>query len=166
MHTPLTKLAAGKGEAVQLPQGWRRVRLADVVTEAQGGFAAGQRDPSGTIQLRMNNVTTAGTWDWSSFIRVPADKEAVRFYELRPGDVLFNNTNSTEMVGKSAVFEGHSEAVVFSNHFTRIRTNQAALEPAFLGLWLVHHWQKGEFARLCDRWIGQSAVQRGKLLVT
>jgi len=152
------------GDGVAMPHGWQRIRLADAVTEVQAGFAVGDRDPSGVIQLRMNNVTTAGTWDWSSFIRVPADKATVHYYSLRPGDVLFNNTNSTEMVGKSAVFEGHSEPVVFSNHFTRIRTNSESLEPAFLGHWLLTLWQRGEFARICDRWIGQSAVQRGKLL--
>ena len=154
----------GHGGAVALPRGWHRLKLADAVSEVQAGFAAGERDPCGVIQLRMNNVTKAGTWDWSSFIRVPADKATVDYYALRPGDVMFNNTNSTEMVGKSAVFEGHSEPVVFSNHFTRIRTNSETLEPAFLGFWLLSLWQGGEFARLCDRWIGQSAVQRGKLL--
>jgi hypothetical protein len=41
----------------RIPPGWRLVRLADAVSEAQGGFASGARDPSGIAQLRMNNVT-------------------------------------------------------------------------------------------------------------
>ena len=43
-----------------LPDGWRWVRLDDVIGEAQPGFASGQRDPNGVIQLRMNNVDTRG----------------------------------------------------------------------------------------------------------
>jgi type I restriction enzyme S subunit len=112
----------------------------------------------------MNNVTRRGTLEWSSFIRVPADAETIATYSLRRGDVLFNNTNSTEMVGKTALFDRFDEPVVFSNHFTRIRTRADALEPEFLALWLHSQWQSGVFARICDRWIGQSAVQRNKLL--
>ena len=124
----------------------------------------GERDPAGTIQLRMNNVTTEGAWDWSSFIRIPTDETVRNFYVLQPGDVVFNNTNSTELVGKTALFTEHNEPVVFSNHFTRLRTDAQRLAPEYLAHWLLSLWKQGAFARLCDKWIGQSAVQRSKLL--
>lgn len=111
----------------------------------------------------MNNVTTSGRMDWSSFIRVPANAETVAFYQLVPGDVLFNNTNSTELVGKSALFAGHSEPVVFSNHFTRLRTDEE-LDSGYLAFWLQEQWRRGVFADICNRWIGQSAVKNDKLL--
>lgn len=148
----------------QLPDGWRWVKLGEAIVEAQHGFAIGERDPKGVIQLRMNNVTTQGQFDWSSFIRVPADSETIAAYRLQSGDVLFNNTNSTELVGKTALFEKHDEPVVFSNHFTRIRTNAEKIDSRFLALWLQQQWQRGVFASICNRWIGQSAVQREKLL--
>jgi type I restriction enzyme S subunit len=97
-------------------------------------------------------------------IRIPSDDKTTSFYRVAPGDVLFNNTNSTEMVGKTALFEGFDEPVVFSNHFTRLRTIPSLLDPKFLSLWLLAVWKRGDFARICDRWIGQSAVQRTKLL--
>lgn len=147
-----------------LPRGWRWALLRDVLQEAQGGFASGKRDPKGIIQLRMNNVTTRGGLDWSSCVRVPRGEAPLQDYLLRDGDVLFNNTNSTELVGKTALFENHGEPVVFSNHFTRLRTKADSLIPAFLAFWLRTQWQEGLFERICDRWIGQSAVQRDKLL--
>jgi type I restriction enzyme S subunit len=147
-----------------LPDGWRHVKLRDVILEAQGGFASGERDANGVIQLRMNNVTTSGQFEWSSFLRVPASPETIQIYRLENGDVLFNNTNSTELVGKSALFEGYSEPVVFSNHFTRLRADLNFLEPSYLATWLQHQWQRHTFAEICNRWIGQSAVQRDKLL--
>lgn len=143
---------------------WRTARLGDLLTEAVSGFACGQRASDGVIQLRMNNVTRRGELDWSSFIRVPVEKGMLDDYALRTGDVMFNNTNSTEMVGKTALFNDFAEPVVFSNHFTRLRTKPDALASDFLALWLYSQWQIGLFARICDRWIGQSAVQRNKLL--
>ena len=151
-------------EKGSLPDGWRWVRLGEVIREAQGGFASGERDPNGVIQLRMNNVTNRGQFDWASFLRVPADSAAIAAYRLEVGDVLFNNTNSTDLVGKTALFEGYREPVVFSNHFTRLRTITDLLSPDFLALWLQAQWQQRVFANICNRWIGQSAVQRDKLL--
>jgi type I restriction enzyme S subunit len=147
-----------------LPDGWRWVKLGALVSLAQHGFATGERDAGGVIQVRMNNVTTLGQFDWASLTRVPADPELVERYRLQAGDVLFNNTNSAELVGKTALFDGHDEPVVFSNHFTRVRANPEALNPRFLALWLQQQWQSGAFAAICNRWIGQSAIQRPKLL--
>jgi type I restriction enzyme S subunit len=148
----------------KLPDGWRWVRLGEAIRETQLGFACGQRDPNGTVQLRMNNVTDRGGFDWSTITRVPADPETIQMYRLQLGDVLFNNTNSTDLVGKAAIFEGFDEPVVFSNHFTRLRTLDDLLSPSFLALWLRKQWQDRLFANICNRWIGQSAVQRDKLL--
>lgn len=148
----------------QLPDGWRLVRLRDLVFEAQPGFACGERDPQGVIQLRMNNVDTCGRFVWEEVLRVPASPDVVERFRLQAGDVVFNNTNSAELVGKSALFGGYPEPVVYSNHFTRLRVNTDALVPGFLAAWLNLQWQRGIFAGICNRWIGQSAVKADKLL--
>ncbi|MCL4545412.1 MAG: restriction endonuclease subunit S [Chloroflexi bacterium] len=160
---PTTHNAVTPAPQGALPAGWRWVRLGDVIAEAQVGFASGARDDGGIIQLRMNNVTTQGTFDWSSYIRVPADEKTMERYRLLPGDVLFNNTNSAELVGKSALFLGSEDCIAYSNHFTRLRP-QPTLDARYLVLWLQQQWHDGVFQRICNRWIGQAAVQRDKLV--
>lgn len=147
-----------------LPVGWRWVRLGEVIGEAQAGFACGLRDPQGIAQLRMNNLDTRGNFVWDDVLRVPHEANDIEQFLIVPGDVLFNNTNSTELVGKSALFEGYVEPIVFSNHFTRLRTVTENLLPDFLASWLNHQWQQGVFTAICNRWIGQSAVKADKLL--
>jgi type I restriction enzyme S subunit len=146
-----------------LPDGWRWVRLGEVIQEAQAGFACGLRDPQGIAQLRMNNLDTRGNFFWDDVLRVPHEANDIEQFLIVPGDVLFNNTNSTELVGKSALFEGYVEPIVYSNHFTRLRTVTESLLPGFLASWLNHKWQQGVFAAICNRWIGQSAVKADKL---
>ncbi|MGA8670673.1 MAG: restriction endonuclease subunit S, partial [Terracidiphilus sp.] len=51
----------------------------------------------------------------------------------------------------------------FSNHVTRIRVKEAVLVPEYLAFWLIRQWQEKVFEGICDRWIGQAAVQRSKL---
>jgi len=148
----------------ELPDGWRWVRLEEVIREAQAGFACGERDAEGIVQLRMNNLDTRGHFIWDDVLRVPREGNKIEPFLLAPGDVLFNNTNSTELVGKSALFPGHAEPIVYSNHFTRLRTAGESLCPDFLASWLNHQWQQGIFAAICNRWIGQSAVKADKLL--
>jgi len=161
----MTTKAIGKiDEKNPLPSSWRWVKLGKVIREAQAGFACGLRDPQGIAQLRMNNLDTRGSFVWDDVLRVPHAANDIEQFLILPGDVLFNNTNSTELVGKSALFEGYVEPIVYSNHFTRLRTVTEALLPDFLASWLNHKWQQGVFATICNRWIGQSAVKADKLL--
>ena len=158
------ELPAGAPALRTLPAGWQWVRLGDVIREAQAGFACGQRDAEGIVQLRMNNLDTRGNFVWDDVLRVPREGNNIEQFLLAPGDVLFNNTNSTELVCKSALFNGYVEPIVYSNHFTRLRTLSEDLLPDFFASWLNHQWQQGVFAAICNRWIGQSAVKAEKLL--
>ncbi|MBU2610362.1 MAG: restriction endonuclease subunit S [Chloroflexota bacterium] len=146
-----------------MPEGWQWVKFGDVIAESQPGFASGQRDPKGVIQLRMNNVDTRGNLVWEEFLRVPAEDAAIERYSLKPGDIVFNNTNSTELVGKSALFLVRDEPIVYSNHFTRLRVKPDLADPGFVTFWLISQWQAKTFSNICNRWIGQSAVKTDKL---
>ncbi|MCC6697176.1 MAG: restriction endonuclease subunit S [Candidatus Hydrogenedentes bacterium] len=160
----MSVVAIPMDEKKMLPKDWRWARLGDVIREVQAGFACGERDPEGIAQLRMNNLDTRGNFVWDEVLRVPEPGNKIEPYLLLPGDVLFNNTNSTELVGKSAMFAGYSERIVYSNHFTRLRANSALLLPEILSNWLILQWHEGTFAAICNKWIGQSAVKADKLL--
>ena len=51
----------------------RTLQLGDIVLTADPGFASGENPANGVVQLRMNNVSTDRTIDWSEIRRVPAD---------------------------------------------------------------------------------------------
>ena len=139
------------------------VRLGDIVS-AQVGFASGARDDSGVVQVRMHNLSPEFVFVWNKIIRVPVSSELPEKYQLAKGDIIFNNTNSTELVGKSALFSAFPEPISFSNHMTRLRVDKTVCTPEYLVAWLRWQWQQGVFARLCTRWIGQSAIRSRKLL--
>jgi type I restriction enzyme S subunit len=111
----------------------------------------------------MNNIDTRGNFVWDEFIRVPVESDTSRNHEIISGDILFNNTNSVELVGKSGMFHGYSEPVVYSNHFTRIRVDKSRNDPSYLANWLIFQHKIGTFANLCNRWVGQSAVKNDQL---
>jgi type I restriction enzyme S subunit len=145
-------------------QKWQLVSLGDLLREAQSGFASGERETNGIIQIRMNNVTTDGNLDWSSILRVPTTKNQIDKYRLMAGDVLFNSTNSPDLVGKTAMFDGHSEPVVFSNHFICMRVDKTRLDPKYLTYRITYLWNQRVFERMCTAWVNQAAVRKEDLL--
>jgi type I restriction enzyme S subunit len=144
--------------------GWTNAALADVIEESRPGFACGEDPPEGVFQFRMNNITTDGRLDFSKRRRVPRDQRNVEAYLLQPGDVLFNATNSPDLVGKSAYFPGYDEPAVFSNHFLRLRPRPDVLDGRYLAYWLRLQFQRGVFQGMCRQWVNQASVNRDSLL--
>ena len=138
--------------------------MGNLIASVQPGFACGKREMDGVIQLRMNNVSTHGTFVWDELTRIPKEFKDMSRYWIEPNDILFNNTNSAELVGKSALFSGYSEDIVYSNHFTRLRPNKEFLEPLYLSKWINSKWSDKTFEKMCNRWIGQASVSKTKLL--
>jgi type I restriction enzyme S subunit len=82
---------------------------------------------------------------------------------LRPGDIVFNNTNSEELVGKTAYWnrQGH---FALSNHMTIIRVlDLEALNSFFLANFLHKKWYDGLYQRLCHRYVNQASVSLARL---
>jgi restriction endonuclease S subunit len=111
----------------------------------------------------MNNVNSTGQMIMDEYIRVPQKYYSSK-YDIKEGDILFNHTNSAEMVGKSFVFKGYNEPITFSNHFSRIRVDKSIVNPNFIVLYLVYLFNQRFFEKFCDRWIHQAAFQKEKLL--
>lgn len=133
-----------------VPSNWIWTKLFNIIEDAQPGFACGERDSQGIVQLRMNNINPRGDFVWEKILRVPFDYTLKLKYELKNGDIVFNNTNSLELVGKSAVFKGFSEPIVFSNHFTRLRVIEGLIDPAYVTIWLHGQWNSKIFEKICS----------------
>jgi len=137
-------------------------RLGEIIKDLQNGFACGERDSNGIIQLRMNNVDRLGNMVMDEYIRVPL-KYYSDVFDLQSGDILFNHTNSAELVGKTLHYSGYSEPVTFSNHFVRLRVDTNRADTRYISSYFNLLWSNKFFESYCDRWIGQAAFQPKKL---
>lgn len=138
--------------------------LSSLLEEVQTGFACGESDNDGVAQIRMNNVDVDGRLRLDSVRRVPKHLADVAKFGLVDGDILFNNTNSPELVGKTALFTGAQEPFVFSNHFTRLRVSRKRVDPRYVARWLAKERNRGVFSRLCNQWVNQASVRKEALL--
>lgn len=139
--------------------------LGELLVKVQSGFACGEQDPNGIFQFRMHNISKDGGLAVDSRRRIPVGAHRrVEQFELFPGDVLFNATNSPDNVGKSALIRDLDEFTVFSNHFLRLRPDPGWLDSAYLWRWMQSEYQRGLFRGMCRQWVNQATVDRESLL--
>ena len=145
-----------------LPNGWIEIPLREVLIDFQAGFASGKKDLKGGLpHLRMNNIGIDGQLNLDLLRTVPRKLAQFPHY-LKKGDILICTTNSAKLVGKCALFNLDGD-FAFSNHLTRLRTNEA-IRSVFLKhqLWLL--WRQGAFENRCKHWVNQSALPKEELL--
>jgi type I restriction enzyme S subunit len=161
----MTKTKATNESEKMTAASWEQSCIGRIV-EMQSGFACARKYavPHGLPHLRPFNIGTDGEVDLGEVINIPKDYlDNITAYALQAGDVLFNNTNSVELVGKTAVIR-NPFCCGFSNHLTRLRIrDKEQLDPAWLTLCLRVLWMRGFFAQYCNRWIGQAGFNPTKL---
>jgi len=75
---------------------------------------------------------------------------------VKCGDVLFNNTNSAELIGKTA-YIGIEADLAFSNHMTRLRPLEG-IDARFMSYQLHFLWMMGYFQHRCTHHVNQASV--------
>lgn len=114
---------------------WPIVQLTEVVEETQYGTSLKANiDGAGVPLLRMNNITYSGEFDLTSMKHVEMPEKDFEQYSVRRGDLLFNRTNSQELVGKTGVWR-RDDHVAFAGYLIRIRLQSAKVEPRFVAAW-------------------------------
>ncbi len=140
------------------------VALGSLLTDIRPGFASGDDLAEGIFQIRMNNLSQSGELLLDKRRRVSPDAKQIPRTLLEPGDVLFNATNSPELVGKTAFFFGCDEPAVFSNHFIRLRTHEDWLDSRYLTRWLQREFQRGYFRAKAKQWVNQATFSQDRLV--
>ena len=146
-------------DASVLPAGWIVVTIGQISTGIESGFASGEHNESGKgfPHLRPMNIDRQGRLDFSKVKFV--DIESPR--RVHFGDVLFNNTNSPELVGKTTVISSEAE-LAFSNHMTRISL-PGGIDPRFVASQLHFLWMTGYFKHRCVNHVNQASISRDPL---
>ncbi|WP_081761912.1 restriction endonuclease subunit S [Saccharomonospora piscinae] len=147
-----------------LPPAWEQTQVGTAVVDIQPGFASGKHNSNGEglPHFRPMNVSTSGRIDRTVTKFVDPDLADRPERRLRRGDVLFNNTNSIDLVGKTAYF-GDDDSPAFSNHMTRLRVDQEKVIPEYLARYLHACWSSGEFTQLANNHVSQASVGRKTL---
>ena len=102
-----------------LPNGWEWCNLEDIVCELKYGTSEKSLSVGKIAVLRMGNITNVGTIDYSNLVYSSNDED-IEQYSLEKNDLLFNRTNSSEWVGKTAIYKEEQPAI-YAGYLIRIK---------------------------------------------
>lgn len=147
-----------------LPASWSWVPLREVALRAQLGTSlkADAEPGRGVPVLRMGNVR-GGRVDLSDLKGIARRLEELSGFKLERGDLLFNRTNSPELVGKAAVFEADLDAV-FASYLIRVVCDPARVDSRFVSFWINSSWGRAWARAVRTDSASQSNINTAKLL--
>ena len=144
-----------------LPSGWSWATVEDVSDAIDYGTSAKTHEgPEGVPVLRMGNIA-GGQLQLDDLKFLPATHDEFPKLLLHSGDVLFNRTNSPELVGKTAVYSGHPTPCSFASYLLRIKL--VGYEPKLLSSYINSSHGRAWVASAVSQQVGQANVNSTKL---
>lgn len=125
---PFMKDGDGENGHGDLPIGWCRRPLRELCCRFQYGSSQKSQAAGEVPVLRMGNIQN-GKIDWNN-LAYTNDQTEIDRYLLKPQTVLFNRTNSPELVGKTGIYQGERPAV-FAGYLIAIQ-HGVELDPTYM----------------------------------
>ena len=154
--------APNTSDLPELPEAWVWATVEQLSSRIQYGTSnKADSDASGVPVIRMGNIQQ-GALDFTNLKFLPSQNEEVDKTLLNPGDLVFNRTNSPELVGKSAVYkEGHPPAC-FASYLIRVSFPENCL-PDYVCFFINSQHGRSYIAQVRSQQVGQANVNGTKL---
>ena len=143
------------------PMKWETGRIRDIVEDVRYGSSRPAVEGGKYPYLRMNNITYGGELDLTDTKHIDVPENELEKCTVRRGDVLFNRTNSKELVGKTCVYN-RDEMMVLAGFVIRVRVTERVL-PEFLSAFLNTDFSKQMLLGMCKAAIGQANINAQEL---
>jgi type I restriction enzyme, S subunit len=143
----------------ELPKEWKWVSIGYISKGVSYGTSSKSSKKGKVVVLRMGNIQN-GTFVYDD-LAYTSNKKEIEKYQLHEGDVLFNRTNSPELVGKTAIYNGYIPSI-FAGYL--IRLNQISyINASYLTYYLnsPHARECGNIAKTDG--VNQSNINGTKL---
>lgn len=145
----------------QIPETWKAFTLAEIGSQTQYGISL-RGNATGAIPiLRMNNLQ-GGRISVADLQFVDLDQASLRTFRLNKGDLLFNRTNSFDLVGKVSLFDLEGD-FVFASYLVRLVVDPHRLFPPYLNYFLNWGPAQQRLRMLATRGVSQSNINASKL---
>jgi type I restriction enzyme S subunit len=130
--------------------------IGDLLESAQYGTSVKAGATGSYPILRMGNVTYDGKIDLTDLKYIDLSPREESKYLVREGDVLFNRTNSAELVGKCAVYQGR-EPMAYAGYLVRLRMKPANA-PEYVAAFLNCNYGKTVLRGMAKSIVGMANI--------
>ena len=149
------------GDPATNPKGWPVRTIRDLLESASYGTSEKAAATGEFPVLRMNNITRTGEMDFAKLKYMDLREDQRDRYLVRTGDVLFNRTNSVDLVGKTAIYR-EANPMAYAGYLIRLRVNRKC-EPEYLAAFLNTVYSKRVLRSMCKSIIGMANINATEL---
>ncbi|HIF9322026.1 TPA: restriction endonuclease subunit S [Photobacterium damselae] len=137
------------------------VALGELLDLSQYGLSVSSVDGGQYPMFKMNNFANGFMSD-SGVDTVDLEYEEFSKYKLEYGDILFNRTNSIDLVGKTGVFTLKGN-YVFASYLVRLKVNKEIADPFFLNYFMNFDGTKLRLRSLATKAVSQANINPTQL---
>ena len=149
------------GDPATNPKGWPITKIAELLASASYGTSHKPAADGELPILRINNITRHGEIDLSELKHIDLPASQRDRYTVVAGDVLFNRTNSADLVGKTALYRG-PKRMAYAGYLIRLRLKPTT-EPEYLAAFLNTSHSKRVLRSMCKSIIGMANINATEL---
>jgi type I restriction enzyme, S subunit len=145
------------GDPANNPKKWPTGKISDLLESASYGTSEKSESVGEFPVLRMNNLTRSGELNLDNLKYMDLPFKDQDRYLVKAGDVLFNRTNSAELVGKTAMVPTSAPTLAYAGYLVRLRVNTEN-EPLYLARFLNSDYAKRMLRGMCKSIIGMANI--------
>jgi len=143
----------------KIPTKWQWVKLKDICEKSKYGSSAKSKEIGEVPVIRMGNIQN-GKIDWKKLVYT-SDETEINKYDLVKGDLLFNRTNSPDLVGKTAIYDGEQTAI-YAGYLIRVRTLEG-INSEYINFFMNSQIAKDKCKAVKTDGVSQSNINAEKL---
>ena len=145
------------GDPVSNPKGWEKGKIADIIIKTQYGTSNKANEENGQFKiLRMGNITYNGQFDFSDMKYIDLTEDEQKKYLVYKGEVLFNRTNSKELVGKTAVYK-ENKPMAYAGYLVKAIPNERATGE-FIAAYMNTKYVKSKLLNMAKNIVGMANI--------
>ena len=155
---PLDKIDANE-PPFEIPHKWCWTRIGEVALFTQYGTSTKSiSSEQGIPVLTMGNIQDGGVV-FGKEKKIPDESAELPTLLLNKFDLLYNRTNSAELVGKTGIYLGEDNCRTFASYLIRIRLSQTSSSPRYVNLAMnAPVFRETQIAPLIKKQTGQANV--------
>ena len=150
------------GDPITNEKGWEVKKIGDVANSVNYGTSSPANEDGQYTYIRMNNLTYSGYLDLNNVKKIDVSENEIEKCVVRKGDILFNRTNSKDLVGKTALFDLDEEMII-AGYIIRVRVNVDEVLPIYVVRYMNTPFMKTYFRNLCKGAVNQANINSKEL---
>lgn len=136
---------------------WEQVTIGDIASIQYGSSQKMEIGEEGYKTFRMNEIVNGLAFDNGEMKKTLLSEEDFQAYSLQKGDILFNRTNSYELVGRTGIFNLDGE-YMFASYLLRLKINPQKADSFFVTHLMTSHLFQKQLKTVATKAVGQANI--------